>query len=69
MLRSEVNAIIEKSDAFMRQHGFVLPPFAYWSPDELKARVASGHPVDPRIRGSGGISRITARTGSARSAL
>ena len=44
MLRSEVNAIIEKSDAFMRQHGFVLPPFAYWSPDELKARVASDTP-------------------------
>ncbi len=44
MLRSEVNAIIERSDAFMRQHGFVLPPFAYWSPDELKTRVASDTP-------------------------
>ena len=44
MLRSEVNAIIEKSDAFKRQHGFALPPFAYWSPDELKTRVASDTP-------------------------
>ncbi len=44
MLRSEVNAIIEKSDAFMRSFGFVLPPFAYWGPDELKARAASDSP-------------------------
>ncbi len=44
MLRSEVNAIIEKSDAFMRRHGFALPPFAYWSPEELTARVGSDTP-------------------------
>lgn len=44
MLRSEVNAIIEKSDAFMRSFGFVLPPFAYWGPDELKARAATDSP-------------------------
>ena len=28
MLRSEINAITERGDAFMRQHGFVPPPFA-----------------------------------------
>lgn len=30
MLRCKVNAITGRSDAFMRQHGFVLPPFAYF---------------------------------------
>ena len=44
MLRSEVNAIIERSDAFMRTHGFVLPPFAYWTPQEMKERVVSDAP-------------------------
>ncbi|MDK1489659.1 D-lyxose/D-mannose family sugar isomerase [Sinorhizobium sp. 7-81] len=45
MKRSHVNGIIRESDAFMRNHGFVLPPFAYWSPEELKARVASDSPA------------------------
>ena len=45
MLRSDVNAIIERSEAFMRRHGFVLPPFAYWSPEELQARTASDAPA------------------------
>lgn len=33
MKRSEINAIMEKADAFIRSHGFYLPPFAYWTPD------------------------------------
>ncbi|MCR8726427.1 D-lyxose/D-mannose family sugar isomerase [Frigidibacter sp. ROC022] len=41
MKRTEVNDIIEASDAFIRSFGYILPPFAYWSPDELKARVGS----------------------------
>ena len=41
MLRSTVNEILAESDAFIRSHGFILPPFAYWSPDELKAHTAS----------------------------
>ena len=45
MLRSEINAIIERSEAFMRRHGFVLPPFAYWSPEELQARAGSDAPA------------------------
>lgn len=32
MKRSEINAIIRDADAFIRKHGFHLPPFAYWSP-------------------------------------
>lgn len=38
MKRSRINDIIAQSDDMMRAHGFVLPPFAYWTPDEFKAR-------------------------------
>ncbi len=36
MKRSEINEIMLESDAFIRSFGYVLPPFAYWSPEELK---------------------------------
>ena len=38
MKRSEVNAILRDADAFIRSYGFALPPFAHWSPDELRRR-------------------------------
>jgi len=38
MKRSEINSILAEADAFMRSFGFVLPPFAYWSPDEFVKR-------------------------------
>lgn len=41
MKRSEVNAIIRESDKFIRSFGYVMPPFAYWSPEEMKARTSS----------------------------
>ena len=34
MKRSEINAIIRKTDAFLKARQFFLPPFAYWTPDE-----------------------------------
>ena len=37
MKRSQINRILEDSDTVLRQHGYVLPPFAYWSPEELQA--------------------------------
>ncbi len=40
MKRSEVNRILEEADAFIRSFGFKLPPFAYWSPAEMRARRA-----------------------------
>jgi len=40
MKRSEINEIMAAADAFIRSFGFVLPPFAYWSPEEMKARRA-----------------------------
>ncbi|MGH6858604.1 MAG: D-lyxose/D-mannose family sugar isomerase [Phyllobacterium sp.] len=41
MKRSEVNAILLESDKFIRSFGYVMPPFAYWSPEELKQRTSS----------------------------
>lgn len=40
MKRSEINAIIRDADMFVRGHGFHLPPFAYWSPEEWETRGA-----------------------------
>lgn len=38
MKRSEINKIIKQSDEFIKSFGFVLPPFAYWSPAEMQAK-------------------------------
>ena len=38
MKRSEVNAIMQQADDFIRSFGFLLPPFAYWSVDEFRRR-------------------------------
>ena len=40
MRRSKVNTIIGDAKRFMESHGFALPPFAHWSPAELKAKNA-----------------------------
>ena len=45
MKRSDVNNIIRESDAFIRSYGYVMPPFAYWPPDELKQRVGKDCPM------------------------
>jgi D-lyxose ketol-isomerase len=34
MKRSEINAIMQSADAFIREKGFYLPPFAYWTVEE-----------------------------------
>jgi len=36
--RSEINAILRSADAFIRSHGFHLPPFAYWSPNDWASK-------------------------------
>lgn len=38
MKRSRINAIMAEADDMIRHYGFVLPPFARWSPDEFKAK-------------------------------
>ena len=38
MKRSDVNAIMKDADDFIRQRGFYLPPFAYWTPAEWRSK-------------------------------
>jgi D-lyxose ketol-isomerase len=40
--RSQVNEIIRESDQFIRSFGYVMPPFAYWTPDEMVSRRPPG---------------------------
>ncbi len=40
MKRSEINEIMAEADKFIRSFGYVLPPFAYWSPQDMKNRRA-----------------------------
>ncbi len=38
MTRSEINQIITEADAFLQEHRFMLPPFAYWRPREWRMK-------------------------------
>jgi hypothetical protein len=38
MKRSQINAIMRDADAFIRSHGFHLPPFAYWPASDWAAK-------------------------------
>ncbi|MEQ9245411.1 MAG: D-lyxose/D-mannose family sugar isomerase [Nitratireductor sp.] len=50
MKRSKVNEILREGDAFIRSFGYVMPPFADWTPDEMKRRRESiGGIVDARL--------------------
>ena len=49
MRRSEINQIMAEADRLIASHGFVLPPFARWSPDEFRARRDEArHLIDAR---------------------
>jgi len=49
MKRSRINAIMAEADEMIRRHGFALPPFAYWTPEEFAARKADArHLIDAR---------------------
>lgn len=49
MKRSRINDILGSADAMIRSHGFALPPFAYWTPDEFKAKAETArHVIDAR---------------------
>jgi len=49
MKRSRINDILREGDAFIRSFGYTLPPFAYLSPDALKAT----NPLEIKARGMG----------------
>ena len=53
MKRSQINAIVEEGDAFFKSFSYTLPPFAYWTPDELVAhgRQAGGSMIVERRMG------------------
>lgn len=40
MKRSTVNEIILRAEEFITSFGYILPPFAYWSPQDMKKRRA-----------------------------
>lgn len=49
MKRSRINQIIAAGDEMIRRHGFALPPFAYWTPEEFRARKGTaGHVIAGR---------------------
>ncbi len=65
MKRSEINTIIQDADAFLRQHQFHLPPFAYWTAQdwerkgpEVKEIVERGLGWDITDFGSGDYAKI-----------
>ena len=45
MKRSHINDIMSAADDLIRSHGFNLPPFAYWSVDEFRARKDEAKPI------------------------
>ena len=49
MKRSRINRIMDEADEMIRRHGFTLPPFAYWTPDEFRARTDAGRIVEARM--------------------
>ncbi len=50
MKRSEINEILREGAAFIAQHGFVLPPFAFWAPEDMAAhRPAIGPLLEARL--------------------
>ena len=51
MHRSQVNEILVESETFIRSHGYIMPPFAYWSPERMRAEDA----IDIRARGLGWV--------------
>ena len=49
MKRSRINQIMAEAEDMIRGYGFVLPPFAHWTPDRFKAHKDSArHVIDAR---------------------
>jgi D-lyxose ketol-isomerase len=51
MKRSEINAIMRDADAFMRSHGFYLPPFAYWTSKHWQSKCEEAREIVDRALG------------------
>lgn len=49
MKRSRINAIMEDAAEMIRRHGFALPPFAHWTPEEFSANKSiAAHVISAR---------------------
>ena len=48
MKRSRINEIMRAADDLIRHHGFILPPFANWSPEQFRARKDVSAIIDAR---------------------
>ena len=49
MKRSRINEIMAAAEDMIRSHGFVLPPFARWTPEEFKSKAGDArHVIDAR---------------------
>lgn len=49
MKRSRINEIMAEADELIRAHGFVLPPFAWWTPEDFQAHIGeAGHIIEAR---------------------
>jgi D-lyxose ketol-isomerase len=51
MKRSEINSIMRDADEFMRSHGFYLPPFAYWTPEDWQSKGEEAREIVDRALG------------------
>lgn len=49
MKRSRINAIMAEAAAMIARHGFVLPPFAFWTPDQWRAQAPGTRIVEARM--------------------
>lgn len=49
MKRSRINRIMAEAHDMIRRHGFVLPPFANWTPDEFRARAQGTRIAEARM--------------------
>lgn len=50
MKRSRINQIMASADEFIRSFGISLPPFAYYTPSEMRARKSRlSHVIDARL--------------------
>ncbi len=45
MKRSEINSIMLSSNAFIRDQGFYLPPFAYWNIQDWQSKCGEGSEI------------------------
>ncbi|MFN3292595.1 MAG: D-lyxose/D-mannose family sugar isomerase [Gemmobacter sp.] len=49
MKRSRINAIMQDAAELIARHGFVLPPFAGWTPQEFRARAPGTRIAEARM--------------------